>query len=261
MSWRYLLWLIPVYLIALVILAPAQLVGWGLQQFGGGMAQVQNLSGTIWNGKAGLTRIILPTGTALELENIEWGVSPLLLLTGELGLNFDIPEPGNVISGSGVLQANRQGLPVLEANLEGAIAQSAAAMNLPMPLNIDGVWRLNLSEYSLSDFSSPGWCDTLNANINTEQVRVRLDNAWLPLGDFRADLECGDPQTINVSIPPENRLGLQVNAALHGTRNAPRVRLQGSIRPTLETPAEVSELLVLIGKPDASGRYTFSFNL
>ncbi|MDX1706517.1 type II secretion system protein N [Pseudidiomarina sp.] len=261
MSWRWLLWLLPVYLIGLVVLAPAQLVGWGLQQFGGGMVQVQNLSGTIWNGKGGLTRIILPTGTALELENIEWGVSPLLLLKGELGLNFEIPQAGNVISGSGQLQLTGQGLPLFEAELQGNIAQSAAALNLPLPLTIDGDWQLDLTRYSLNDFSSPGWCDTLRATVLTEQVRVRLNSVWRPLGDFRADLDCGDPQTINVSIPSENLLGLQVDAAVHGTRSLPRVRLQGSIRPTLETPAEVSELLVLIGQADASGRYTFSFNL
>ncbi|KFZ31340.1 hypothetical protein IDSA_01010 [Pseudidiomarina salinarum] len=261
MSWRYVFWLIPVYLAALIVLAPAQLIGWGLQQFAGNNPQLQNLSGTIWNGKAGLTRVIVPTGTAVKLENIEWGIDPVSLLKGELGLSFEIPQAGNVISGSGLIQVNRQGLPVFEANLSGGIAQSSVALNLPLPLNIDGAWQLDLNEYSLSDFSTPGWCDTLNANINTEQVRVRLDNAWLPLGDFRADLECGDPQTINVSIPPENRLGLQVNAALHGTRNVPRVRLQGSIKPTLQTPAEVSELLVFIGQADATGRYTFSFNL
>lgn len=260
MSWRYLFWLIPVYLIALVILAPAQIVGWGVQQYGNGMVQMQNLSGTIWNGKGGLTRIILPTGTSLKLENIEWGVSPLLLIQGKLGLNFEIPEQGNLISGSGRINASQQGLQTLEANLSGAIAQSSAALNLPLPLNIDGDWRLNLSEYSLSDFASPGWCDTLTGQIHTD-VRVRLNNVWLPLGEFRADLDCGDPQTINVSIPPENRLGLQVNAALHGSRSAPRVRMQGSIKPTLQTPAEVSELLVYIGQPDASGRYSFSFNL
>ncbi|OZB03010.1 MAG: hypothetical protein B7X54_10380, partial [Idiomarina sp. 34-48-12] len=101
--------------------------------------------------------------------------------------------------------------------------------------------------------------DALAATINAQRTEMRINQQWHELGDYLATLSCNAQNGINVEIDDNNIVGLRLNAQINGRIDAPQVSVNGSMKPTLQTPQPISELLVFIGKPDAQGRYNFKW--
>lgn len=260
MRWTWLLWLIPVYLIALVVLAPARLIGWALAQTSAAeQVSLNGLQGSLWSGSAASVETRLPTGAPIQLQQVSWQVSPWALVTGTLAVDFNVPQLTNLVFGQGSLSATSTGLQAFNANLSGDILRGARALNVPMLVTTDGRWNLSIQDYQLADWQQPTWCSALDATINGNAVQVQLENRWLDLGDFAMQLQCTDAEAIAVTMPSSNRLGLSFEALVEGSRQIPRGRINGFFQPTIETPAEVQEVLPFIGQPDAAGRYAFGF--
>ncbi|HET8816640.1 MAG TPA: type II secretion system protein N [Pseudidiomarina sp.] len=260
MRWTWLLWLIPVYLIALIVFAPARLVGWTLTQTGAAQqVSLHGLEGSLWSGSAASVETRLPTGAPVRLQDVTWHVHPWSLFTGTLMVDFRIPQLTNLVYGQGSLVATSTGLEQFNADLSGSILSGATALDLPLPLTIDGRWNLRVQDYRLADWQQPTWCSTLAGTVAANAVQVKLDNRWLDLGNFDVQLQCTEAEAITVTMPQNNRLGLGFEALVEGSRQIPRGRIDGFFKPTIETPAEVQELLPFLGQPDAAGRYAFGF--
>ena len=260
---RWLLWLIPLYLIGLVAFAPAQLLVWGQQWFApnqGGQPLVSNVSGTIWSGQAGTVAIPLPTGATLELRNVQWRGSPSDLIRGRISLKIDIPQALNVFYGDLQLVLEGEGLPLLKGQLRGDIDSTLKSVNAPMLVQVDGQWQLAIKDYALSDLNNPRWCDRLQADLLTSNMVINLNQNWRDLGDYQAQASCNAQQGIDLKIPNNNILGLQLDAQISGARQLPRGQVNGSFLPTLQAPKEVTDLLPLVGQPDVNGRYRFAFS-
>lgn len=260
MRWTWLLLLIPVYLIALIVLAPSRLIGWALAQTPAAQqVSLHGLQGSLWAGSAASVETRLPTGAPLQLQQVSWQVSPWSLLTGTFAVDFNVPQLTNLVYGQGSLEATSSGLRQLNADLSGSILNGANALDLPLPLTIDGRWNLRIEDYQLADWRQPTWCSVLAGTVDANAVQVQLENRWLDLGDFDIQLQCTEAEAIAMTMPNANRLGLGFEALVEGSRQIPRGRIDGFVKPTIETPAEVQELLPFLGQPDAAGRYAFGF--
>lgn len=257
MSWRWLLWLIPVYLVALVALAPARLLLLAIDEQRMPL-QLSAVSGSLWRGSSTL-RAPLPTGGELQLNAVQWQLNPWALLTGRAVVAVEIPAAaGNLIYGQAQLQVSRQAAE-LSANLQGALQPAIQQLQLPVPITLAGNFELQIDQYQIADFASGKLCDVLSGQLATRNTEMRLNQQWYELGDYLTQFSCTDQHGIVATIDDNNLVGLRLNARVDGTTSAPQVRVDGSLKPTLQTPKPVTELLVFIGKPDAQGRYSFKW--
>ncbi|CUA86488.1 type II secretion system protein N [Pseudidiomarina woesei] len=261
MSWRWLLWLIPLYLVALVVMAPARLVFWFVGEGGGpwggpGSAPLSSVSGTIWQGEASI-HATLPTGGTLSLHNVTWQLSPWQLFTGEANVALKIPSSNYIYGEATIMASSSQAK--LQANLKGAMQPAIQQLQIPVPITMAGDFELNIANYQVSDFQSGKFCDTLEGTFATSRTEMRLNHQWHQLGDYKTELTCNPQNGINANIDDNNLVGLRLNAQVNGRITAPQVSVNGSIKPTLQTPKPVTDVLVFLGKPDAQGRYNFKW--
>lgn len=257
MSWRWLLWLIPVYLIGMIVFAPARVLLWFIPEQSG--ITLSAVSGTLWNGQASVNTPANPQVT-VNFNNVQWQVRPLSLLTGKAQVDFSIPA-NNVVSGTGTATLGFAGSVHLQGNFSGNMQEAIQTYQLPVPVTIDGRWALTLTNYRLADLASGKWCNELQATASSRGTAVRFNNRWSDLGEFETTLSCSPQNEIIASMQDDNRLGLSFTTTVGGSQQAPQVRIQGALKPSLQTPREVSEMLVFLGRPDNSGAYRFNFTL
>lgn len=257
MSWRWLLWLLPIYFVGLVVFAPARALLWFVPEQSG--ISLSAVSGTLWNGQATLSAPANPQVT-VHLQQVQWQLQPFALLTGKAQLNFNIPQP-NTVNGSGEVTLGINGSVQLSGEFAGNLQEAIQAYRLPVPVTVDGRWALTISAYTLDDLASGQWCTKLQATAQSRGTAIRLNNRWSDLGEFKTALSCSANNEIIAKMEGDNRLGLSFTSTVGGTQQAPQVRIQGALEPNLQTPREVSEMLVFLGRPDNRGAYRFNFTL
>ena len=257
MSWRWALWLIPIYVIGLVVFAPARALLWFIPEQSG--VNLSSVSGTLWQGQASVSAAVSPQVTA-NFQQVQWQLRPLALLSGKAQLDFNIPQ-ANVVVGSGTATLGFGGSVQLQGEFSGNLQEAIQAYRLPVPVTLDGRWALSLTDYTLDDLASGQWCTQLQATANSRGTAVRFNNNWTDLGEFATTLSCSAQNEIIARMEGDNRLGLSFTTTVGGNQQAPRVRIQGALQPGLQTPREVSEMLVFLGRPDNSGAYRFNFTL
>src|SRR5690554_2015015 len=193
MSWRWLLWLIPIYLIVLVITAPASLLERGAVQ---GL-HPSSTSGTLWRGKANI-QAELPTGGVLQLQEVSWRLSPWALFSGRAEVVLNIPSQ-NYIYDKLKLSASTDKAQ-LSGTLQGAMQPAIQHMKLPVPITIAGDWQLNIADFQVIDFQSGKICDTLEGSFNARNTEMRINQQWHALGDYVSTLACTTENGIAIEI-------------------------------------------------------------
>ncbi len=241
--------LVVAYLMALIAMTPAPFV-WKLLEPRLDLPvvlQVQELSGSVWNGRAGLVRV-----EGRDIGRLAWRWQPMAMLQGRLGLHLQWQavadaaelslqlgrEAVRVTDLRGGLDASRLqawfDLPVLldgrvdldvidirwdaEAGFhqaEGTVLWSDAAAGLPRPLTL-GLYRAEIDALD----------GALQARIETapeSALEVQGTASWHPFGGHRLDLML--------------RAGSQADPALRSTLDAIANRqTDGSHRLLLEDP-------------------------
>ena len=256
MKKRWLWWLVPVYLLGLVVFAPAQLLTWLVPAQSG--VELTAVQGSLWQGQANVG-YRMPQ-QQLQLQQVRWVLTPSALLTGKIALTLEIPTI-NTVSGTANVEVNLGGALKIDGQLGGQLQQTISEYNIPALLTTDGRWELRLNDYQLTDFASGRWCDALDAAAVSRSTAVRIQREWIELGDFSTQLSCSANNEIIATMTPNNRLGLQFTTTLAGDRQQPRVQVQGQLRPTTQTPRQVADVLVFLGEPNANGAYLFNFTL
>lgn len=255
MKLKWLLWLIPVYVLAFFALAPASLISWGVSHFGGINApKLLQMEGRLWHGRIGVLQVVTNFGTQLELQQIDYKINPWALLTGRLDMQFSIAQlPSNLLDGGMAIEARSGGIDSLRGVLQGDVGRAIVELNLPVPVPVQGQFRLELEQYAYNDFSKRYWCDALAATLYVSQAQVLLNNVWSKLGDYNLPLSCNPRNGIAFSMDGQNVMGLTLNGNVDGM--PPQVSFEGYLQPTLEAPRSITDLLQFIGQPDANGRY------
>jgi hypothetical protein len=214
------------------------------------------MEGGLWDGRIGALQVVTRFGTRLELQQIDYQVNPGALLTGKLDMQLQIAQlPANLLDGSVDLQARRGGIDHLSGVLNGDVGRAIVELNLPVPVPMQGGFRLDLAQYAYSDFSNRHWCDALQGTLQVSRAQVQLNQVWSALGDYQALLACNANNGIGFSMDGQNIMGLTLTGNLNGM--PPQLSFEGHMLPTLEAPRSITDLLQFIGQPDSAGRYHF----
>lgn len=257
MKLRWLWWLVPLYVIGLVVYAPASLLQW-LLPAGSGIS-LSNLTGTLWQGQGSVTVVLAPQ-RSLQLEQVSWRLHPRALLRGQAALDVTIPAH-NVLSGHLTTGLTVGGTAELNGRLSGQLDTAIRTFNLPVPLTMAGDWQLVIDNYHVDDLNQGRWCNQLAGKLTTTATQTRVNQRWLDLGDYATALSCTSNQEISAKLNADNSLGLSFNGLVAGTFQAPEVKLQGKLQPHVRTPREVTDVLIFLGEPDSRGAYPFSLTL
>lgn len=236
---------VVIYLFTLLALFPASLAArWFMPPISG--LVMGPVDGTIWNG-----RIAGVEYNGLNAGNSSWQLDPLALLTlravADVQLDRGDAAPMEFVVAAGL--GNR----IEVRNLQGTLTLAELEQARLMPRNIaSGNVLLNVPRLVLEN-QRPTFAQG-RVGLTELQSRLLPD---VPLGSFEGEID-----TANSVITLAFR---DVEAPLRVTGQAQlqpdgRYTVTGNITPTNATPDALRRGFALLGQPDASGRYTFSFN-
>jgi general secretion pathway protein N len=206
---------------------------------------VNNVSGTVWSGRAQQAIV-----NGLPINNLRWDISPLALVTGTLSAQIsggnlrnsdDIAFNGNVATG--LLSMDH--LEAQDFIIYLPVDRVLAQVNLPLPVNAGGRFKVKLDEVSLGETCHvlSGTGDWLNATVAGTQGPIDF-------GTYSAKLRCeGDDIGILVSEP--NLLGLSMDAVV--SPNLTRIAVEGKFKPDESLPDEVHQASRFFGQPNSEG--------
>ncbi len=90
---------ILVFLIALAVMAPAELHGWLTTTFSKGRVLLGEPTGSFWTGRAKTLDILIPGAEPVRLQEVRWRISPLRLLLGKPPVHIENTSGMVVLSG------------------------------------------------------------------------------------------------------------------------------------------------------------------
>ena len=242
---RWIAWIV-ITLVLLVVLAPARVLYW--LPLPANMV-LNELDGSLWDGRAGTLQL-----DGVWLNNVQWQLQPLALLSGQLSVAITVPVAANSISGEALVSSGFGGLQVSHLQADGQLAALLQLANTQLPLKSQGNWQLDISDFKVSDPNPTQWCNVLKGNATGRNIQVLVNGAWQSLGDFPVGLGCADSGAVTLSMTGDNNLGL----ALEGAINSQDIDINGTVRPNARTPEGLAKLFEYLGQPDSQGRYSFS---
>lgn len=261
--------LLVIYLVGLITYAPASAIGSIVSANLPPQIKLQGWHGSVWNGRIDYIESPLPSNSVpLQLYSLSWELQPSSLLTLSPTLSLQAPAAQNMISGEALVTLNllSQAMYIESANFGGNIAQTISQYKVPSPFNVDGNWSAEVRDLPLEQClpaqaqaqAQAAAAEPSNTNValTTRGTAIRINQQWIDLQSFNADVACQNGN-LSVTLNPNNTVGLALQAEI-GQRN---ISLNGSLTPNAQTPAQIRELLVYLGKPDAQGSYNFQLTL
>lgn len=234
-----------VFLVALVVTAPARLAAFALGSSG---TSAQGLEGTLWSGRARSFSVL-----GLRLDQVQWRLHPLRLLRGELAAAVDAVVPGGFVRGdlfwrlSGASGAR---------DLEGGaplrwLSPGTGAMTGNSQLSV------RLETLELKD----GWIHTAVGTLNLGDVTLPLPTlrGKLGPGSYSVTFDARD-QAPDQPVKGDVRDAggpLEVSGELE-LRPSREYTLNATLKPRPDTPAELSTALRTVGPRNPDGGYGFS---
>lgn len=236
---------VVVYIAALVTLFPASLaIRWFLPATPG--VVLGPAEGTVWTG-----RVASVEYRAWNIGAVEWSLRPLSLLALAVAADVRLERSGQGPMSASV-RATTDGRVDIR-DLQGGITLTDLSRAKLMPANIaTGDVILNLQRLGLLD----GRPMAAEGRIGL----ANLQSALLPgvaLGNYEGEIETTDAGIIASFRELEAPLRVTGQAQLGQDG---RYTVSGNITPSAETPDALRRGLALLGQPDASGRYSFSFS-
>lgn len=245
--------LVAIYIVGLVVFLPAKVaLQWVHLPVG---INLEGVQGTVWQGQVQQVKVSglqAEQTTPYQLAHLKWRVIPRLLLKGQLGLELQLaPHAANPISGrSKIVWGLGQTFALQEANLQGELSKLAAWLAWPDLIPMTGeLWIRQFNWVAGQPF-----CQQLAATVEVGPLRVALGQQWHDLNHIQAQLSCESGQGV-LTVVPENHLGLTGQLVF----STQRLNSELWMQPTRQTPEAIQEVLKLLGKPDAQGRYPLRF--
>ena len=209
---------------------------------------IQQLQGTLWEGRA-----IRPATPQVQLDKLEWNLSPRSLVVLQPAMTFSATGMGATLSGHSVFSDNSLHLSNIQgqgelSDLFAVVAQvfprnSLSAFGAQLATGVEGELSLDLEELQIGESG----CESLKGKVLFSEVAVPL---WPEKVDLEATLSCiGSAlvaqikDTSNLSL--KARLRVEPNGQYH---------LLGSLAPS---DPEQLDLLRLTGAEERNGRFEF----
>lgn len=173
---------IVAFLCGAVVLAPAWLVGAGVQRLTDIPIRFGNTAGTVWNGAADL---YLVRNTAADpLGRIQWSLRPIRLLRGEIAARLALRHGATRADGTAALRGNTLTLGTLTGSV--VLASYRPIIQEWMPLVPEGTVQLAASKLVLNNGVPDGQLALSLTDIALPTLAPR------PLGSYAVDLRFGD---------------------------------------------------------------------
>ncbi len=239
------------YIAALVILLPANYAYTKIVPVIG-MDQSRDLtlngiSGTLWSGKAEELHY-----RKYLIGQLEWDISVLSLLLGELGSSWKIDRGDDTLEGG--VTVGDSGLFTFD-ELEGKLAPSSLLPLLPFaPFGVKGTLLVNMQQLQLKNNRPLQVIGTASWQQAELIIGDSIDMGTI-LMQFETDPKSGDI-TINITNE-EGVVAVQATAELSANG---QYRVNGQIHPRLSRDANLLKILVILGTPDQKGVLHFSYS-
>ncbi len=248
---RYLLLGLPLYLLFLIALFPAtQAWRYAAEPLAKAMPElkVSELDGSIWSGRAGMVVF-----RQALLGEVSWQLSPLPLVLGEARLKALLQSDDGYLQSHASLPLEGGGISL--ADTKGQLPVPELLRFTPyLPVVLEGQFAFNLSQLELT---SQGLINRAEGTVVWHQAAMSAPQA-LPLGDLQLTLHTEEEGKVTGEITDRSGpLKVEGTLQLSPDRN---YRFNGTVAPATDAPASVKQALGWLGKPDAQGRYRFSYS-
>lgn len=236
--------LLAVFLISLIALAPATL----LQRFipADSPLQLSQLSGRLWKGNAKQTIY-----QGRNLGSLDWNLKPLSLLTGKLGSDFKLNSTEIQAEGYAKTGSNNQ------LTLKDTVIRINAA-NLPLEgiasaVQANGTVIATIKSLDYTDQQ----IEHLEALVNWNNASISAP-IELKLGAVEIDAN-GDAGNITANIKSAKESQLDISGTVTVD---PELKYQSDIliKTKPNTPAEITNMLPLLGQTQADGSVVLKTN-
>jgi general secretion pathway protein N len=202
------------------------------------------VEGSVWRGSAATVAV-----AGQRLHGVRWSLQPLQLLRGRLGYRMAARLEGGFAEGLVAWSPVGAKLVIMDGRAALALQPLTGAVGFG---GVAGQLSVDLGEAVIQD----GWPTALEARLGLGQLRIS-DLGRDPVGDYELVLGVVDNR---ITGRLADRAGpLEVQAELQLSPDL-RFELQGEVAPRPQAPADLSELLGLLGPADERGRRPFGIS-
>ncbi len=229
--------LLAVFIVSLIVLAPARLIYRFLPA--DNSIQLSNLNGSIWRGKA--EQVIYQNRS---LGNLDWRLQPSSLFSGKIGSSFLLNHPDYEVDGN--LKAGANNLLILNDTIITMDANKLPLEGIASAVEANGVVIAQIESLHFIEQQ----IDQLEATINWSNASVSAP-IELILGEILIDAQ-GEGGQIKAIIKSSANSQLDINGTIDLD---PKLQYSADIKikSKANTPEEVSGMLPLLGQTDSDG--------
>jgi len=199
---------------------------------------LSGIQGTIWNGQAGEGNI-----AGLYLRNIDWGLRPLALFGGKLGVEFEADGASGFASG--VAAIGLGGTTEL-SDLSASLSLQSLQGLIGMP-GLQGTVNLQFERLVLVD-DLPVAAD---GNMQLANLRVPLIHRG-SLGGYRADFFTQESGVMASVEDTDGVVEIAGSVSLAADRT---YQFLAQVAPKESTPADLRRQMSFLGSPNDRGQY------
>ena len=242
-TFRYLFGAIALYLLFLLVTAPAWLVVWVLPKFAPFPITVQDSRGSLWHGTFEGVNASLLTGQNLQFDTIKWQLQPWNFLRAEFAARVELAGPQ--LQGKGIIAKGIFGA----IKLREATASAPASL-LPLALPALAIWNPGGTlDFTTASFAYAGTDSSGKANVTWRQAALALSPVK-PLGEYGLAVDAHDGALNDQLTTVSGALQLE-GKGRWAANGAPT--FVGSARAQPNYAAQLADLLRLLGNTDSSG--------
>jgi len=241
---------VVLYVVFLLVLAPAWLGVFLVDRASGGQAVLENPTGTIWRGSSNALVLRAGGSRSLRVAGIRWSFAPARLLHGELAFAVSSTDPNITASGEfgfglgGSTTAHAARLTMATA----AIVPLVPILDFVQPA---GTLHIETDDLKIGSSRFEGQAIAEWRSAGTKMSPVR------PLGDYRINLN-GAPDGMTYDVTTLNgplRIDGKGSWSPSGVR-----KFAGTARADPPFQPQLVDLLRLIGREQGQGVFALSAN-
>ena len=231
---------IAIYLLSLVLNAPARLV----TQFIPKNAEIKigNVSGTVWNGK--LSQV--DYSHQFQLQKLTWNFDWLALFTLKLKADIKFNNGRKEMVGSGSAAYGFSGFSITNMNVDMLATEVMPYLQLPVPVTPSGNFELIIEHFTQG---SP-YCDELDGYLVWHEGSVETPMGNIDFAAPNVDLSC-DEGNLVASLKQHSE-HLTTNADILLTKGE-KYQLKGSIKGGEQLDPNILQALSWLGPQEKSG--------
>lgn len=234
------------YLMCLLITAPASLMAWAVARASNGMILLEQPEGRLWRGRGSSLVLASASAGPQTFGSVTWNAGTLRLLTGKLAIDVTIEGSAQ---GTGTLIVRRRSIQLVHTRL--AFAAIAAipffpALQLVQPR---GEIAVHTEDLLFSDDTATGNAEALWKDASSALSPVK------PLGTYRARIERKEgPARFEITTAEG---ALQISGS--GTWVPAKGASFDGVARAQSSQAQLEALLRLLGRDTGNGSYQLQY--